>query len=128
MTAAFAADLYPVNAARAQPYRTPDLYPVKTGMLSADLYPVKMECPAVVADGSLPGKDGSRAAVPDAGSLPGKDRAARLSLRTDLYPVKMELPDRGAGESLSVWMGALIAVGVRGDCASTASCRSTVIP
>ncbi|WP_311051934.1 hypothetical protein, partial [Rhodococcus qingshengii] len=76
----------------------------------------------------LPGKDGSRAAVPDAGSLPGKDRAARLSLRTDLYPVKMELPDRGAGESLSVWMGALIAVGVRGDCASTASCRSTVIP
>ena len=77
---------------------------------------------------SLPGKRGSRAAVPDAGSLPGKDRAARLSLRTDLYPVKMELPDRGAGESLSVWMGALIAVGVRGDCASTASCRSIVIP
>ncbi|WP_462414343.1 hypothetical protein, partial [Rhodococcus qingshengii] len=72
MTAAFAADLYPVNAARAQPYRTPDLYPVKTGMLSADLYPVKMECPAVVADGSLPGKDG----------------VARPSLRTDLYPVK----------------------------------------
>ncbi len=38
-----AADLYPVKAARAQPYRTSDLYPVKTGMLSVDLYPVKME-------------------------------------------------------------------------------------